>query len=50
MASLIVRQGSAKMFEIGTMLKDPENPVELGHIVRSFDACLVCAVHVCTKR
>ena len=35
---------------IGTMLKDPENPVEIGHIVRSFDACLVCAVHVCTKR
>jgi uptake hydrogenase large subunit len=35
---------------IGTLLKDPENPVELGHIVRSFDACLVCAVHVCTKK
>ena len=35
---------------IGTILKDPENPVELGHIVRSFDACLVCAVHVCIKR
>ena len=35
---------------IGTILKDPENPVELGHIVRSFDACLVCAVHVCHKR
>jgi uptake hydrogenase large subunit len=34
---------------IGTILKDPENPVELGHIVRSFDACLVCAVHVCIK-
>jgi uptake hydrogenase large subunit len=35
---------------IGTELKDPENPVELGHIVRSFDACLVCAVHVCKKK
>lgn len=35
---------------IGTRLRDPENPVELGHIVRSFDACLVCAVHVCVKR
>ena len=35
---------------IGAGLRDPENPVELGHIVRSFDACLVCAVHVCTRR
>jgi uptake hydrogenase large subunit len=34
---------------IGTALKDPENPVELGHIIRSFDPCLVCAVHMCTR-
>lgn len=31
---------------IGTEIRDPANPLELGHIVRSFDACLVCAVHV----
>ncbi len=30
---------------IGTPVKDPENPVELGHVVRSFDPCLVCTVH-----
>ena len=30
---------------VGTPIKDPENPVELGHVVRSFDACLVCTVH-----
>jgi hydrogenase large subunit len=30
---------------IGTRLKDLNNPLELGHIVRSFDACMVCAVH-----
>ncbi len=30
---------------IGTELKDPENPMELNHIVRSHDACLVCTVH-----
>lgn len=30
---------------IGTRVADPENPVELGHIIRSFDACLVCTVH-----
>ena len=30
---------------LGTKVHDPENPVELGHVVRSFDACLVCTVH-----
>jgi hydrogenase large subunit len=30
---------------VGTRIADPENPVELGHVVRSFDACLVCTVH-----
>ncbi|MBU0756088.1 MAG: nickel-dependent hydrogenase large subunit, partial [Planctomycetes bacterium] len=30
---------------IGTRVKDPENPIELGHVVRSFDPCLVCTVH-----
>jgi len=30
---------------VGTRIADPENPVELGHVVRSFDPCLVCTVH-----
>jgi len=30
---------------VGTPVANPEDPVELGHVVRSFDACLVCAVH-----
>ncbi len=30
---------------VGTPVKDPDNPVEMGHVIRSFDACLVCAVH-----
>lgn len=30
---------------VGTAVKDSANPVELGHVVRSFDACLVCTVH-----
>jgi hydrogenase large subunit len=30
---------------LGTQVTDPQHPVELGHIVRSFDPCLVCAVH-----
>jgi len=31
---------------VGTPVSDPSNPVELGHVVRSFDPCLVCTVHV----
>lgn len=34
---------------IGTPIKDIENPVEAGHVLRSFDPCMVCAVH-CIKR
>ncbi len=34
---------------VGIEVQDPENPVEIGHIVRSFDPCLVCAVHMCAK-
>jgi hydrogenase large subunit len=30
---------------MGTEVKDLDNPVELGHVVRSFDPCLVCTVH-----
>ena len=31
---------------IGTKVKDAENPFELARIVRSYDPCLACAVHV----
>ena len=34
---------------IGTPIKDIKNPVEAGHVVRSFDPCLVCAVHCLDK-
>ncbi len=30
---------------IHTPVKDSDNPVEIGHVIRSFDPCLVCAVH-----
>jgi hydrogenase large subunit len=30
---------------VGTPIADPDNPVEAGYVVRSFDPCLVCAVH-----
>jgi hydrogenase large subunit len=31
---------------VGTTVKDPRDPLEVEHIVRSFDPCLVCTVHV----
>ncbi|MBI3976748.1 MAG: nickel-dependent hydrogenase large subunit [Chloroflexi bacterium] len=34
---------------VGTAIKDAGNPVELGHVVRSFDACLVCTVHAVSR-
>jgi Ni,Fe-hydrogenase I large subunit len=30
---------------VGTEVKDPANPVEIDHVIRSFDPCLVCTVH-----
>jgi len=30
---------------LGARVDNPDHPLELGHIVRSFDPCLVCAVH-----
>ncbi|MEA5533742.1 nickel-dependent hydrogenase large subunit [Crocosphaera sp. XPORK-15E] len=30
---------------IGIPIEDPTNPVEVGHVARSFDSCLVCTVH-----
>lgn len=30
---------------IGTPIADPTDPVEVGHVARSFDSCLVCTVH-----
>lgn len=30
---------------IGTPVADPSDPVEVGHVARSYDSCLVCTVH-----
>jgi len=30
---------------LGLKIKDTNNPMELGHVIRSFDPCLVCTVH-----
>jgi hydrogenase large subunit len=30
---------------IGAPIHDPTDPVEMGHVARSYDSCLVCTVH-----
>ncbi len=30
---------------IGSPIKDARDPVEMGHVARSYDSCLVCTVH-----
>lgn len=30
---------------IGTPIRNPDNLIEAGHVVRSFDPCMVCSVH-----
>jgi len=42
--------GPVEQALIGTKVRDPENPFEIVRIVRSFDPCLACAVHVVTPR
>ncbi|MBL1257165.1 nickel-dependent hydrogenase large subunit [Methylocystis sp. Sn-Cys] len=31
---------------VGVEVRDPDDPVEIGHIIRSHDPCLVCTVHM----
>lgn len=40
------RPGHWEQTLIGTRVADPEDAIEVGHIVRSHDPCFVCAVHV----
>jgi len=35
---------------VGTKVRDAQNPFEIVRIVRSFDPCLACSVHVLTPR
>lgn len=35
---------------IGARITDPSDPVEMGHVARSFDSCLVCTVHAYDKK
>jgi hydrogenase large subunit len=40
------RRGHWEESLVGLAIPDPGNPVQLGHIVRSHDACLVCTTHM----
>lgn len=31
---------------VGVAVQDPDHPVEIGHIIRSHDPCLVCTIHM----
>src|SRR5215475_4433580 len=44
------RRGHWEESFIGLEIKDLDNPVELQHVVRSHDACLVCTVHFVETR
>ena len=44
------RPGPIEQALIGTKVRDPENPFEVVRIVRSFDPCLACAVHLVTPK
>ncbi len=39
------QRGPMEQAMIGARIQNPEDPVELGHIARSYDSCLVCTVH-----
>jgi len=40
------QRGACEQALIGTSVEDVDNPVEIGHVIRSFDPCLSCTVHM----
>ena len=42
--------GAVEQALIGTKVKDKDNPFELVRIVRAFDPCLACSVHLLDVR
>jgi hydrogenase large subunit len=41
--------GTIEKALIGTVIGDPQSPVEIGRIIRSFDPCVSCATHLSGK-
>ncbi|MDF1874791.1 nickel-dependent hydrogenase large subunit [Sulfurimonas sp. SAG-AH-194-I05] len=39
------KHGAWEKSLLGLQVKDVDNPIEMGHVIRSFDPCLVCTVH-----
>lgn len=39
-------RGPVEQALIGTPISDPKNPIEAARVVRSFDPCIACAVHI----
>ncbi len=35
---------------VGAPIQNPDDPIEVAHVARSFDSCLVCTVHVYDKK
>jgi hydrogenase large subunit len=44
------RPGAIEQALIGAPVKDPANPFSVARIVRSFDPCIACAVHLLTAK
>jgi hydrogenase large subunit len=44
------QRGPVEQALIGTRVKDEKNPFEIVRIIRSFDPCIACAVHVVTPK
>ncbi|HHW02287.1 MAG TPA: nickel-dependent hydrogenase large subunit [Thermoanaerobacterales bacterium] len=44
------KRGPVEESLVGTPVEDPDQPVEVGRVARSFDPCLACAVHVIDAR
>lgn len=44
------RRGPIEEALIGTPIANPADPVEVGHVARSFDSCMVCTVHAVDAR
>ncbi len=35
---------------LNTPVKDPNNPIEIGRVIRSFDPCLACSIHFISSK
>jgi hydrogenase large subunit len=42
--------GPIEQAVIGTPVEDENNPIEVQHVIRSYDPCIACTVHVITPK